>query len=172
MTLPLPTSHARLLLAAAVLVTVLGAAWWLAPASVERHGAVADSSARDAAANLGNVTGVQQVWGQPSPFARGPAASAALTADSADEFAADVQHFEDLRAHVAERPQPDPELIQLARALQFELPQRLQRGDLSATEALLLAGAVPEIIEPDADARAQQLARLAAQVLPPSAEPA
>ena len=73
-----------------------------------------------------------------------------------------------LRAHFAERPQPDPELIQLARALQFDLPQRLQRGDLSATEALLLAGAVLEIIEPDADARAQQLARLAAQVLPPT----
>ena len=170
MTLPLPTSHARLLLPAAALVAVLGAAWWLAPASVERPDTGADSSARDTAApgGLDNVPGVQRVWGQPSPFARGPAAtSAAYTPDSADEFAADVRHFEDLRAHSAERPQPDLELIQLARSLQYDLPQRLQRGDLSGTEALLLAGAALEIIEPDADVRAQQLARLAAQVLPP-----
>src|SRR5258706_11413341 len=127
MTLPLPTSHAKLLLPAAALVAVLGAAWWLAPASVERHGTVADSSARDTAApsGLDKVSGVQRVWGQPSPFARGPAASSTLTPDSADEFAADVRRFEDLRAHVAERSQPDPELIQLARALQFDLSQHL-----------------------------------------------
>ena len=169
MTLPLPTSHAKLLLPAAALAAVLGAAWWLAPASVERHGTAADSSARDTAAPsvLDKVSGVQRVWGQPSPFARGPAASSASTPDSADEFAADVRHFEDLRAHVAERPQPDPELVQLARSLHYDLPQRLQRGDLSATEALLLAGAALEIIEPDAEVRAQLLARLAAQVLPP-----
>ena len=168
MTLPLPTSHAKLLLPAAALAAVLGAAWWLAPAAVERPGTGADSSSRHAAAPnaLDNASGMQRAWGQPSPFARGPAASSTLVPDPADEFAADIRHFEDLRAHVAERPQPDPELIQLARALQFDLPQRLERGDLSATEALLLTGAVLEIIEPDADARAEQLARLAAQVLP------
>ena len=168
MTLPLPPSHARLLLPAAALAAVLGAAWWLAPASVELPGTGADSSARDTSAPSAqdDASGVPRAWGQPSPFARGPAASSTLAPDSADEFAADIRHFEELRAHVAERPQPDPELIQLARALQFDLPQRLQSGDLSATEALLLAGAVLEIIEPDADARAEQLARLAAQVLP------
>jgi len=167
MTLPLPTSHAKLLLPAAALAAALGAAWWLAPASVERHGTVVDSSAHDTAAPS-DLNNASRVWGQPSPFARGPAASSTFAPDSADEFAADVRRFEDLRAHVAERSQPDPELIQLARALQFDLPQHLQRGDLSGTEALLLAGAMLEIIEPDADARAQQLARLAAQVLPPT----
>ena len=168
MTPSLPKSHANLLLPAAAVVAVLGAAWWLVPASVERPGTGADSAARHTAAPnaMDNASGVQRAWGQPSPFARGPAASSALAPDSADEFAADIRHFEDLRAHVAERPQPDPELIQLARALQFDLPQHLQRGDLSGTEALLLAGAMLEIIEPDADARAEQLARLAAQVLP------
>jgi len=65
MTLPLPTSHAKLLLPAAALVAALGAAWWLAPASVERHGTVADSSARDTAApsGLDNVSSVQSRQG-------------------------------------------------------------------------------------------------------------
>ena len=168
MTLALTRSDTKLLLATAI-AAVLGVAWWLTPAPAERPGAVADSSTPTAAAPspLDIVSGAHRVWGQPSPFARGPAASSAYAPDPADEFAADVRHFEDLRAHIAERPQPDPELIQLARSLQFDLPQRLQRGDLSAAEALLLAGAMLEIIEPDADVRAQQLARLAAQVLPP-----
>jgi hypothetical protein len=168
MTLALTRSHPKLLLATAI-AAVLGVGWWLAPAPMEQQGAVADSSTPTAAAapSADIVSRAQWVWGQPSPFTGGPAASSAYAPDPADEFAADVRHFEDLRAHIAERPQPDPELIQLARSLQFDLPQRLQRGDLSAAEALLLAGAMLEILEPDADERAQQLARLAAQVLPP-----
>ena len=156
-----------------MLCAALGAAWWSAKGPLDADRAAATASRDVARGAAAPVSGSQPAstawaWGQPSPFGPGPVATTPEITAAA--FAIEVQQFAILRAQVAQRPQPDLELMQLADALRADLPQRLHSGDLSAAEALLLAGAALEIIEPNPDARAAELAEFAARNVPAVAD--
>jgi hypothetical protein len=50
------------------------------------------------------------------------------------------------------------------------LPRQMATGELNPTEALLLSGALLELLEPDAQLRAAELARFGAQYLPAASD--
>jgi hypothetical protein len=70
-----------------------------------------------------------------------------------------VERFRQLRGQAREPGSPPPaELQALARTLEAELPQHLERGELSAGEAMQLRLATQEVLQPDAAARQAALA--------------
>lgn len=159
-----------LLTGSLLLSAVLGAAWWFGGARVETPGR--DAAAPRAAAEPGRMHAATREpqasrWG-PSPFGSGPAvvgperdAEPALS-----PFRARVRHFFELRSRLDSLPTPSAELLAQARALRGEVTQRLRTRELTPGEALLLTGALLEVLEPDAQLRAAELAQFGARHLP------
>ena len=162
------------ILSLTLLVGVLGLAWWLGrlPQADEAPAPVAATSAvrtAEPASKLSSRSGRPDGWG-PSPFGDGPVVIAqdpvAMPAVPS-HFATQVVRFERLRARAVMQASRRAELAHLARSLQADLPRHISEGIVSAAEALLLTGALLEVLEPDAQLRAAELAQFSAQFLPP-----
>lgn len=67
-----------------------------------------------------------------------------------------AQRFRELRQHAAGTP-PTEELQGLARTLESGLQEHLDRGEMTAGEALLLRSATQEVLQPDSALRQQAL---------------
>jgi hypothetical protein len=155
---------------AAVLCAVLAEVWWLGgnrPADIVAS--APQAVAPDAAsAPLPGAVGELSAWGT-SPFGDGPAVLGPDGPPDDSEpspFRAQVQRFESLRSQIESLPDPSAELLQVARGLWADLPRQMASGELNPTEGLLLSGALLELLEPDAQLRAAELAQFGAQYLP------
>ncbi|HSI60618.1 MAG TPA: hypothetical protein VLA16_23885 [Ideonella sp.] len=172
----------RLWVAIGVLLASVGAAWlvWREgvaapagdPAGLSRLAASPGEYRQAHADGPGLAAPADPAWG-PSPFAPGPARPVAQLAPTpaaappppaeTSALRAQVHLFELLRS----RAEYDAALTHVASEIRDRIEPALQAGEISATEGLLLTGAVLEILEPDSDTRAALLDEWGHQHLPP-----
>jgi hypothetical protein len=159
---------------AAAVCAVLAEVWWVGG---NRPGEIVVSTPQTVAPDtapgpLQGAAGKASAWGA-SPFGDGPVVvgpDGPLYDSELSPFRAQVQRFESLRSQIESLPDPSAELLQVARSLWADLPRQMATGELNPTEALLLSGALLELLEPDAQLRAAELARFGAQYLPAASD--